>query len=96
VLTYSRTQRDPSMQPAAVLLTNGKAYGGLYVTETSDRLYLARVDTAPGSGAPVAGSGRLFWLDRKDIHTLSIGPLQKVAAANERSEALKAELSNLP
>jgi len=96
VLTYSRTRRDPTMQPAAAILNNGKSYAGLYVTETSDRLYLAHVDTAPGSGAPVAGSGRIFWLDRKDIHTLSIGPLQKVAAANERSEALKAELSSLP
>jgi hypothetical protein len=96
VLTYSRTQRDPSLQPAAVVLDNGKSFAGLYITETSDRLYLAHVDTSPDSGKPVKGSGRIFWLNRNDIRTTSIGPLQSVAAANKRSEVLKTELSDVP
>jgi hypothetical protein len=96
VLTYSRIRRDPSMQPAAVALNDGRSVAGLWVTETKDRVYLARVDIKPGTEELVKNSGRIFWLSRKNVRTISIGSLQHIADANKRSEVLAKELTSIP
>ena len=43
ILTYSRTVNAPSMQPAAVLLKNGHVVTGLWIGESSSRVFLAEV-----------------------------------------------------
>jgi hypothetical protein len=96
VLTYSRTRRDPSMQPAAAALDNGTVVAGLYITETGDRLYLAHVETEPHSTGIKKDSGSIFWLSLKNIRTISIGPLQPIADANQQSKALANGLSSIP
>ncbi len=87
VLTYSRTQRDPTMQPAAAALNSGAVVSGLFVTETSDRLYLAATEVKPHS---------IFWLSLKDIRTIAIGPLRPLKDANQESKVLAEALRKVP
>ena len=49
VLAVVRTSGAPKMEPAAVLLKDGRWLSGFYVGQTNDRIYLAPL---PGSGDP--------------------------------------------
>ena len=105
VLEGIRTLRDPSVQALGVVMKDGRGISGLYVTETDDRLYLARVDTnamhpkakdakAKDSTAPFHSDGRLFWLPRDAVRVYSVGPLQHVAKADARGPQLVQELQD--
>jgi hypothetical protein len=86
-----RTLRDPSVQPMAVLLKNGQVVRALYVTETKDRLYAARVDVNADGGFS-QHSGRLFWFPRADVQNYSVGPLVHGGDVAGRQAALGDEL----
>jgi hypothetical protein len=91
-LIFTRTERDPKLQPAAIVLNDGRAIPGLWVTETDDRVYLARVATKDGSDKPVPEGGSLFWFPSADVKEYAVGKLQSVPSANEQSESLLKEL----
>jgi hypothetical protein len=86
-LAIDRTFRNPSLEPATVLLKNGESLSAYYIADTSSRLYLATVALKPlkrdkqgrvisYSNDPIAGSGRLFWLSNSDVQGYAVGPLQ--------------------
>jgi hypothetical protein len=56
---------------------------GLYVTETSSRVYFANLATEGCSKTTESGSARLFWIPKKDVLAMSIGPLQDVEQAGK-------------
>jgi hypothetical protein len=72
--TYCRTERNPQIAPAAVVLPRGHGLPGLFVSVASDRIYLANVDT-DGSSI-VSHSGRVFWVKRSSVCGMSIGELR--------------------
>jgi flagellar biosynthesis chaperone FliJ len=90
VLTYSRDLNAPSAQGAAVLLKNGCAVQGLWIGESSKRVFLARVD--PDAAKP--GDGRIFSLESSQVVSSSIGKLVRVGDANGQAGALRMELLN--
>jgi hypothetical protein len=90
VLTYSRDVNAPSAQAAAVLLKNGCAVQGLWIGESSKRVFLARVEP---EGKP-PGEGRIFSLESSEVISESIGKLRRVPYANRQAAALRWELSS--
>jgi hypothetical protein len=93
-LTIARTLRTPKVQPAALVRTSDAAgMCGIYVTETDERVYLARVDHEPfDENEPAGGTGRLFWVPSDDVDVLKIGVLQGLCHAEDRARGLMAEL----
>jgi hypothetical protein len=88
VLTYSRDVNAPSAQAAAVLLKNGCSVQGLWIGESSERVFLARVDgeeTRPREG-------RIFSLERSQVISESIGKLRRIPYAIRQAFALSKEL----
>jgi hypothetical protein len=84
----------PLVQPAAVL-REGDPNGvcGFYITETSDRIYLARSDLeSDANRRPESNTGRIFWIPRKEVTALAIGRLQSVRNARRRAPLLRQEL----
>ncbi len=93
--TFARAVDAPRVQAAAVLRSDDPRGGcALYVTETDDRLYLARVDLLPGATdtKPRGGSGRLFWVPKDKLVSWSIGPLQSISRAQDQALVLRDEL----
>jgi MFS family permease len=72
-VTVERTKHSAKMQPIA-LVRKGDDIGicGVYVTQTSDRVYIGRVGVEGG------GAGRMFWVPLADVDLMSIGDLQPV------------------
>lgn len=92
-LSIVDTIRSPKVQPMALLRTSDdRPICGAYVTETDDRVYVARVvPDAKGDGTQ-SKLGRVFWVDLDDVETVSVGPLQKVKEARARLKALADEI----
>lgn len=88
VLTYSRDVNAPSAQAASVLLKNGCAVQGLWIGESSKRVFLARVETE--GSAP--RDGRIFSLESSQVISESIGKLRRVPDANRQAAVLRSEL----
>lgn len=86
----------PEVQPAALLRVGeqeGKGLCGLYVTENDDRVYLGRLrPDRRHPSLPLRDSGRIFFVDRKKVAALSIGPLMSIQDAIKRASQLRAEL----
>ncbi len=83
-MLMARNAEDPQVQPMALIRsTDGpdEAIQGLYVTETSDRVYFANVATEGCEGGVKDNSGRLLWVPEKEVVAISIGPSQSVQAA---------------
>lgn len=100
VLTYSRSNNAPSAQPAAVLLKDGCTAHGLWIGESSDRVFLARVDetnVAKHGEAPETqlSEGRIFWVSRSLVASESVGTLQRVRDAIAEAPRLESELSSI-
>lgn len=68
---------------ALIRTTDGpdEAIQGLYVTETSDRVYFADVATEGCTKTIRSQSGRLLWVPRDEVVAISIGPAQDVKDA---------------
>jgi uncharacterized membrane protein YgcG len=90
-LTYSRTLHQPTAQAAAVLLKNGCVARGLWVGESSDRVFLAFVPLRRDAGRLKLGKGRVFWLSRKEVISENVGSLRHVADAERESRLLRAQ-----
>lgn len=91
---------DPLVQPAAAIRTVGDRHEGIqaiYVTESSDRVYLATIAArdcpAKGEYHAASESGRLFWIKKSETAALSIGPLQQVRSASEKTKPMLEELA---
>ena len=81
-----RNLADPQVQPMAMIReTDGpdEAIQGLYVTETSNRVYFANVGTEGCHGTVSSDSGRLLWVPESEVVAMSIGPLQDLDDAAE-------------
>jgi hypothetical protein len=76
-----RNVADPQVQPVALIREEDgpdEAIQGVYVTETSDRVYFATVATEGCTDKLVPNSGRLLWVPKQDVVAMSIGPPQSV------------------
>ena len=95
LMLMARNLDNPQAQPIAVIRsTDGpdEALQGLYVTENSERIYLANIATEGCRQEITPGSGRLLWVPKDEVVAMSVGPLQDVddagRAALEMSYAL--------
>lgn len=101
VFQTARTLDAEKLQAAAVLRTNdppGGGVAGFFVAETSDRVYLGRVDCTRAPNGRVRakdGSGRLLWIPTDQVAAMSLGPLEGVEPALRRAPVLLAELQEL-
>jgi flagellar motor protein MotB len=80
----ARNLDNPLVQPVALIRnTDGpnEAIQGLYVTETSDRVYFANVATEGCDHEIEPNSGRLLWVPKSEVVAMSIGPAQGVESA---------------
>jgi hypothetical protein len=102
VLSVILAYDAPRLQPAAVLRSTDQTGGGIaaiYVAESSDRIYLARVDPSCRNGVPTdtprAGTGRVFWVPRDQAVGVSIGTPERLGRALARAPILLEELETL-
>ena len=86
IATSLRAVFDPVAQPVAVLRTDDPTgVCGLYVGETPERVYLARVEEE-------GRSGRLFWVPRSEVVSSSVGSLEDRSRAAGRAPEPRDEL----
>ncbi|HEY3190227.1 MAG TPA: hypothetical protein VGJ70_22240, partial [Solirubrobacteraceae bacterium] len=81
---FLRGLEDPQAQGVALLRTNDALpVCGIYVAETKDRLWYARLDLKGSSDIRRLrnDSGRLLWAPRDRLVAAEIGPLESVDAA---------------
>jgi flagellar motor protein MotB len=81
-----RNLAEPQVQAVALIRSSDgpdEAIQGLYVTETSDRVYFANVATEGCSDKVKPASGRLLWVPKEEVVTMSIGPLEDVEDAGK-------------
>ena len=83
VLTYNRTFHAPSAQAAAVLLKNGQVVEGVWIGESSSRVFLGRLPTS---------DGRIFWIERDRVASESVGKLVRTDRATKDAAELAKEL----
>jgi hypothetical protein len=86
---------SPEAQPVAAISENlERTVCGLFVAETDDRLYLARVelDELGQVRRPRARRSRLTSIPRDKLAATAVGPLQPVGRAQDRALALRREL----
>jgi outer membrane protein OmpA-like peptidoglycan-associated protein len=84
VTLMARNLDHPEAQPMALIRTTDgpdQAIQGLYVTETSDRVYFANIATEGCSQTIQSHSGRLLWVPKDEVVAVSVGPLQGIADA---------------
>jgi hypothetical protein len=96
VMMMARNIDEPQVQPMALIRsTDGpdESIQGLYVTETSDRVYFANVATE-GCGKKVTPhSGRLLWVPKDEVVAMSLGPLQSVEDASRTALEMSYDLT---
>ena len=88
VALTTRNIDDPQAQPVAIIRGGdgpAEALQGIYVTETSERVYFANVATRSCDKKIVEDSGRLFWIPKDDIVAMAIGPRQDIDKAARSS-----------
>lgn len=88
VAMTARNVEDPQAQPVAIIRGGdgpAEALQGLYVTETSDRVYFANVATQGCKKDIVEDSGRLLWIPKSEVVAMAIGPSQDVDKAARAS-----------
>jgi outer membrane protein OmpA-like peptidoglycan-associated protein len=84
LMTVVKNIAHPKVQPLALIRkTDGprESIQGLYVTETSDRVYFANIATEGCREDVVPKSGRLLSLPKDEVIAMSLGPLQSVKEA---------------
>ena len=93
---FVRGLEDPQAQAVAFVRANDtKPVCGLYVGETDDRLYYARLDLRGNADVRRLrdDSGRLLWVPRDRILAAEIGPLEPVDAAQSTALDLRQEVA---
>lgn len=92
-IAWRRTYDDPMARAAAVLRQkDDHGIAGLFVAETSDRVYLARVTDLGRSHRGVNGTGRLISVPIDQASELAIGQNQDLPAALDSARTLLSEL----
>lgn len=92
----ARNVGHPEVQPMALIRkTDGpdESIQGLYVTESSDRVYFANVATEGCGNKVKPHSGRLLWVPSDEVVAMSIGPLQSVEEASTSASEMAYELT---
>jgi hypothetical protein len=92
----ARNVVHPEVQPMALIRkTDGpdESIQGLYVTETSDRVYFANLATEGCGNRVKRHSGRLLWVPSSEVVAMSIGPLQSVEEASTSALEMAYELT---
>jgi hypothetical protein len=94
-ISWKRNSDQPEARPAALVTYHSAGISGLFVAETPEEVYLARV-TPVGESANqgIAGTGRLIVLPRSQVAELSIGELEPLAEARRRGPLLLRELQS--
>jgi hypothetical protein len=93
---FLRALEDPQAQGVALLRTNdAEPICGVFVGETEDRIYYARVDLAGrGSGRRLRNdSGRLLWAPRDRLVSWALGPLEPARRAQDTALRMRRELA---
>jgi hypothetical protein len=91
-----RALEDPQAQGVAILRTNdAQPVCGIFVAETDDRLYYARVDLKGTANVRRlrAESGRLLWVPRDRLVAAEVGRLESLANAQSTALRLRQELA---
>ena len=86
LLTVVKNIAHPEVQPLALIRETdspSESIQGLFVTETSDRVYFANVATEGCSDEVVSQSGRLLSVPKDEVVAMSLGPYQAVETAGE-------------
>jgi hypothetical protein len=82
-LTIARTLHEPKVQPIALVRkSDDVGVCGVYVTETSDRVYIGRLQARayrPGL-TQVYRPGLIFWIPRSNVEMVSVGQLERTEA----------------
>jgi hypothetical protein len=86
-LTYYKTVDDPRVEPAAVLRADGAPEFGVFVAQTSDRVYI-------GTTQP-RGEWRMEAIVREEVTDMTVGPLKPKDEANEYGRRLALEACEL-
>jgi hypothetical protein len=90
LLTVTRALQMKQVQAAAVLLKDeSQPICGGYVTEASDRFYLARLDPDGTKGGRTA---HMFWVPKSDLVAWKLSALQSRDDARQALPALSGEL----
>lgn len=93
-ISWVRTDSSPQVRPAAMIRTNGDGgMAGLFIAETSDRLYLARVGHIGDSERGEPGTGRLVSVPLDQIAALEIGVNSTLSHALAEAPQLLSELN---
>jgi hypothetical protein len=89
-----RIARFPQLQPVALVRKSDDiGICGVYITQTSERIYLGHVEVNKSDRYDAdVGSGRIFWVPRNDVDVVSLGPLMDIHQANARAAAMLDEV----
>jgi hypothetical protein len=96
VMLMARNADEPQVQPMALIREAdgpNEAIQGLYVTETSDRVYFANVATEGCEEGVTPHSGRLLWVPKSEVVAMSLGPLQNVTQAGRSALEMSYDLT---
>jgi lysophospholipase L1-like esterase len=94
VLACLRTVDSPQAQPVAILLKEGDPVCGVWVGESSGRVWYARLRLSElaSTRRPVPRDSSLTSVARADIDDMALGPLQPVGRAQDQAAALRSAL----
>lgn len=93
-VSWIRTYHAPDVRPAALIRSStDQGIAGLFIAETSDQLYLARVDDVGESNRGEPRTGRLIDVPLSDVKAVSIGQNQSLPQALKRAPELLSELT---
>jgi hypothetical protein len=94
VQTYAINLSHPEVRAGALLVKGtGEAVAGLYVAQTSDRVWIGKANA--GRKVPTRGvrsTGRLIGVPNSAVAAVSIGGYEALPKALKKSEALATEL----
>jgi hypothetical protein len=93
-LEATRIARFPQLQPVALVRKSDDiGICGVYITQTSDRIYVGHVEVSESDRDDAdPGSGRIFWVSRDDVDLVSLGPLLDIQYVNTRAAAMLREV----
>jgi hypothetical protein len=94
-LAVLRASQASQVQPAVALPKEARnPVCGIFVGETSDRLYFGRLDNDREDASPAndGDSGHLFWLSKDEVTAWHVGTLQDQEGADSVLSALRPRL----
>ncbi len=94
VLACLRIVDSPQAQPVAILLKNQQSLCGVWVGESSGRVWYARLRLSElgSTRRPVPRDSSLTSVARDDVDDMALGPLQPVGRAQDQAAALRSAL----